>query len=222
MPLLSPEPPCVRDPRLRACRSSSSPGSWRGPTACSARCSPPPPGWARSPSPGPGSPVPAGCCWSVRGGCRAPAWRRIAVTAALAAQVQPGYFGAVALTSVGLATLVGAAPVLPAERVLGRPGSRRTVMACGLAGPGLALPVGWSGGGQVLPGAGLALLAAAGFAGLTLLGARAGFEDRGRGPGPGPRDRRCGAARRGRRDGRDRVRPDARVVVFTRLSTAPV
>lgn len=108
------------------------------------------------------------------------AWRRVAVTAVLAAQVQAGYFAAVALTSVGLATLVtvGAAPVLVllVERVLGRPGSRRTAVACGLAGLGLALLVGWSGEGQVLPGAGLALLAAAGFAGMTLLGARAGPE----------------------------------------------
>lgn len=112
-----------------------------------------------------------------RGGA---AWRRVALTAVLAAQVQAGYFGAVALTSVGLATLVtvGAAPVLvaAAELLLGRPASRRTVVACGLAVLGLGLLVGCSGEGQVVAGAGSALLAAAGFAGMTLLGARPGPE----------------------------------------------
>lgn len=105
------------------------------------------------------------------------AWRQTAVLAVFVAQVQAGYFGAVALTTVGLATLVtvGAAPVLVvmAERMLGRQGSRRAVVACGLAVLGLGLLVGWSGEGQVAAGAGLALLAAAGFAGMTLLGARA-------------------------------------------------
>lgn len=112
-----------------------------------------------------------------RGGAE---WRRTAAIAVLAAQVQAGYFGAVALTTVSLATLVtvGAAPVLVllAERLLGRPGSRRTTAACGLAVLGLGLLVGWSGEGQVAAGTGLALLAAAGFAGMTLLGTRPGPE----------------------------------------------
>ncbi|MHA6780482.1 EamA family transporter [Pseudonocardia saturnea] len=60
--------------------------------------------------------------------------------------------------------------VLLADR-RGRSGSGRTAVACGLAVLGLGLLVGWSGEGQVMAGAGSALLAAAGFAGMTLLGA---------------------------------------------------
>lgn len=105
-------------------------------------------------------------------------WRRTAITGLLAAQFQACYFGAVALTSVSLATLVtiGAAPVLVLliEQLRGRPASGRTAAAAGLAVVGLALLVGLPapGAGNVVAGAGLALLAAAGFAGLTLLGAR--------------------------------------------------
>lgn len=108
-------------------------------------------------------------------------WRRIGAVALLAAQFQACYFAAVALTSVSLATLVtiGAAPVLVllAERCLGRPATGRTTAACGLALVGLGLLVGLPAGdphGSPLAGAGLALLAAAGFAALTLLGARPG------------------------------------------------
>lgn len=105
-------------------------------------------------------------------------WRRIGATAVLAAQFQACYFAAVALTSVSLATLVtiGAAPILVllAEQLRGRPAARRTTAACGLAVAGLTLLVGLPGpdAGNVPLGAGLALLSAAGFAGLTLLGAR--------------------------------------------------
>jgi DME family drug/metabolite transporter len=102
---------------------------------------------------------------------------RTVVTALLAAAFQAAYFAAVALTSVALATLVtiGAAPVLVvlAERLRGRPGSRRTAVACGLAVVGLGLLVGVPGpAGVPVAGAALALLAAAGFAAMTLLAAR--------------------------------------------------
>lgn len=105
------------------------------------------------------------------------AWRRTVATGLLAAVFQAGYFAAVALTSVALATLVtiGATPVLVvlAERLRGRPGSRRTAAACGLAVAGLGLLVGAPGPtGTPLAGAALALLAAAGFAAMTLLAAQ--------------------------------------------------
>ncbi len=106
------------------------------------------------------------------------AWRRTVITALLAAQFQACYFGAVAQTSVSLATLVtiGVAPVLVllVEQLRGRPASGRTAAAAGLAVVGLALLVGLPapGSGNVAAGAGLALLSAAGFAGLTVLGAR--------------------------------------------------
>ncbi len=103
--------------------------------------------------------------------------RRAVATAVLAAVFQAGYFASVALTSIALATLVtiGAAPVLVvlAERLRGRPGSRRTAAACGLAVVGLGLLVGAPGpGGTPVAGVGLALLAAAAFAALTLLAAQ--------------------------------------------------
>lgn len=113
-----------------------------------------------------------------RPGPRGPAaWRRTCATALLAAVFQTGYFAAVALTSVALATLVtiGAAPVLVviAERLRGRPGSRRTTVACGLAVAGLGLLVGVPGTAAAsVAGVALALLAAAGFAAMTLLAAR--------------------------------------------------
>lgn len=105
------------------------------------------------------------------------AWRRTVATGLLAAVFQAGYFAAVALTSVALATLVtiGATPVLVvlAERLRGRPGSRRTAAACGLAVAGLGLLVGVPGPtGTPVAGAALALLAAAGFAAMTLLAAQ--------------------------------------------------
>jgi DME family drug/metabolite transporter len=103
--------------------------------------------------------------------------RRTAVTALLAAVFQAGYFAAVALTSVALATLVtiGATPLLVvlAERLRGRPGSPRTSATCGLAVVGLGLLVGVPGPtGTPLAGVAFALLAAAGFAVMTVLAAQ--------------------------------------------------
>jgi drug/metabolite transporter, DME family len=109
------------------------------------------------------------------------AWTRIAGIGLLAALFQGCYFSAVSLTSVSLATLVtiGSAPVivLIADWVI----SRRRIGwraggTAGLALTGLALLVGLPSGGfsetAVLASAGLAVAAAAGFAAVTLLGAR--------------------------------------------------
>jgi DME family drug/metabolite transporter len=97
----------------------------------------------------------------------------------LAALYQACYFTAVSLTSVPLATLItiGATPVivLGADRVAGRRTSRRAYGTAGLAVAGLGLLVGLpSGPGQsaVLAGTGMAVLAAAGFAAVTLTGSR--------------------------------------------------
>lgn len=122
------------------------------------------------------------------------AWHRIAVNGLLSAQFQGCYFAAISLTSVSLATLVtiGASPVIVAavERIrdwrapgepagTGRPGKhgRQGVITFGLALAGLALLMGRPGGGPGAPGGvaalagcGLALLAAAGFATVTLIG----------------------------------------------------
>ncbi len=111
---------------------------------------------------------------------RRAALRRIGVVAALAAVFQACYFTAVALTSVGLATLVtiGVAPVvvIAVEAVRGRarPGSAATV-ALALAGLGLlvGLPAGAPDPLTVLAGAAAAVVAGTGFAAMTLLGARA-------------------------------------------------
>lgn len=109
------------------------------------------------------------------------AWTRILVLGALAATYQVCYFASVALTSVSLATLVtiGAAPVLvlAAEAVSGRRRTdRRAAVTCGLALTGLGLLVGLPSGDfgtpAVLASAALALLSAAGFATITLVGAR--------------------------------------------------
>jgi drug/metabolite transporter, DME family len=105
------------------------------------------------------------------------AWTRIAAVGLLAALFQSCYFGAVALTSVSLATLItiGSAPVIvqAASRLLRRPSRSRPATTC-LALAGLALLVGVPTGGvresAVLASAGLAVLAASGFAALTLLG----------------------------------------------------
>jgi len=116
------------------------------------------------------------------------AWTRITAIAALAAVFQGCYFTAVSLTSVSLATLVtiGSAPVLvlAAERVRGqRRTGRLTGCATALALTGLGLLAGLPSGGfpetRVLASAGLAVLAAAGFAALTLISARpvAGLDD---------------------------------------------
>lgn len=107
------------------------------------------------------------------------AWNRIAVNGLLSALFQGSYFAAISLTSVSLATLVtiGAAPVMVAavERIRdGRALGRRGMLTLALALAGLALLVGWPGGGPgtpgVLAGCGLALVSAAGFAAITLIG----------------------------------------------------
>ena len=107
------------------------------------------------------------------------AWTRIIVIGLLAALFQSCYFTAVALTSVPLATLVtiGAAPVivLAADRVTGRRTGRFAAATTGLAVTGLGLLVGLPSGFRetaVLASAGMAMLAAAGFAAVTLVGSR--------------------------------------------------
>ena len=116
------------------------------------------------------------------------AWTRIAAIGLLAAVFQSCYFTAVSLSSVSLATLVtiGSAPVivLAVERARGqRRIGRLAGCATSLALIGLSLLVGLPGGGipqsAVLASAGLAVLAAAGFATLTLISARpvAGLDD---------------------------------------------
>lgn len=130
------------------------------------------------------------------------AWTRIAVNGLLSALFQGCYFGAISLTSVSLATLVtiGAAPVIvaAAERIRGgRPLGLAGVLTQGLALAGLILLVGGpvltggastgtgaagagtSGPVTMLAGCGLALLSAAGFAAITLIGSS---------PVPGLRD----------------------------------
>jgi len=107
------------------------------------------------------------------------AWTRIAVNGVLSALFQGSYFAAISLTSVSLATLVtiGAAPVIVAgaEHALGRrPLNRADGLTMAAALAGLALLAGRPGGGlsegAVLAGTGMALLSAAGFAAVTLLG----------------------------------------------------
>jgi drug/metabolite transporter, DME family len=107
------------------------------------------------------------------------AWTRIAVIGVLAALYQSCYFTAVALTSVALATLVtiGTAPVivLGVYRVTGQRTGRLAPVAAGLALTGLGLLVGLPSGfseSAVLASAGMAVLAAGGFAAVTLTGAR--------------------------------------------------
>jgi DME family drug/metabolite transporter len=106
------------------------------------------------------------------------AWTRIAVNGLLSALFQGCYFAAIALTSVSLATLVtiGGTPVIVAvieqargRRALGRAG----VITTALALAGLGLLAGFPGGGlsetAVLASTGMALLAASGFAAVTLI-----------------------------------------------------
>src|SRR6516164_8998961 len=107
------------------------------------------------------------------------AWTRIAVIGVLAALYQSCYFIAVALTSVALATLVtiGTAPVivLGVYRVTGRRSGRLAPVAACLALTGLGLLVGLPSGfpeTAVLASTGMAVLAAAGFAAVTLIGGR--------------------------------------------------
>ncbi len=116
------------------------------------------------------------------------AWTRIVTVGLLAASFQACYFTAVALTSVSLATLItiGSAPVIvqAAEWVTGRNRISRSAagITC-LALTGLGLLVGLPSGGfpetAVLASAALAVLSAAGFAAVTLVGARpvAGLDD---------------------------------------------
>jgi DME family drug/metabolite transporter len=109
------------------------------------------------------------------------AWTRIGVIGLLAAEFQASYFAAVGLTSVSLATLVtiGVSPVLvvAVERITGRRRvDRRMIgtLCLALAGLGLlvGLPSGGFGAGAVLASSGLAVLAAGGFATVTLVGGR--------------------------------------------------
>jgi len=109
------------------------------------------------------------------------AWARIAVVGALAAEFQAAYFAAVGRVSVSLATLltIGAAPllVLAAEAATGRRRrTPRTLVTVLLALTGLTLLIGVPQGRRDLPtllsGAGFALLAAGGFATLTMVGSR--------------------------------------------------
>ncbi|MFG1922865.1 DMT family transporter [Cryptosporangium sp. NPDC048952] len=104
------------------------------------------------------------------------AWLRVLTVAALAAAFQASYFAAIAVSSVTLATLIaiGSAPLLVlvadtvSTRRLPHRGTVRPVVV-GIAG--LALLVGAPSGGTVA-GVGLAVLAGAGFAALTLIGRR--------------------------------------------------
>jgi drug/metabolite transporter, DME family len=110
------------------------------------------------------------------------AWGRITTIGVLSAMCQACYFAAVSLTSVSVATLItiGAAPalVLAAESAVGRRRADRwSVGPICLALAGLGLLVGVPTGGLTAPamlgGAGLALLAAGGFAAITLIGTSA-------------------------------------------------
>lgn len=102
------------------------------------------------------------------------------VNGLLSALFQSCYFAAISLTSVSLATLVtiGGTPVIVAivEQARGRraPG-RAGLITTAMALAGLGLLVGLPGGGfsetAALASTGLALLSAAGFAAVTLIGA---------------------------------------------------
>jgi DME family drug/metabolite transporter len=107
------------------------------------------------------------------------AWARIAVNGLLSALFQGCYFAAIALTSVSLATLItiGGTPVIVAiaEQARGhRAPGRATVITTAIALAGLSLLAGFPSGGlsetAVLAGTGMALLSAAGFAAVTLIG----------------------------------------------------
>ncbi|GIM95919.1 EamA family transporter [Paractinoplanes toevensis] len=109
------------------------------------------------------------------------AWTRIVVLGLLAAEFQACYFAAVSKVSVSLATLItiGASPVLvlAVESLTGRRKADRGALGtAGLAVIGLTLLIGVPSSGQdlttVLSGAGFALLAAGGFAAMTVIGSR--------------------------------------------------
>ncbi|MGO4613968.1 DMT family transporter [Nocardia sp. 2YAB30] len=106
------------------------------------------------------------------------AWRRVGAVAVLAAIFQAAYFGAVAASSVSLATLItiGMSPVVVAmlEHLTGRHMvDRRRAVTIGIALCGLALlvgvPSGGVGAGGLLAGAGFASAAAAAFATVTVI-----------------------------------------------------
>lgn len=108
------------------------------------------------------------------------AWRRVGAVAVLAATFQAAYFGAVAASSVSLATLItiGMSPVVVAvlEHLTGRNAvDGRRAVTIGIALCGLALLVGLPSGGVsaggLLAGAALASAAAAAFAAVTVINA---------------------------------------------------
>ena len=109
---------------------------------------------------------------------RRAAWTRIAVNGLLSALFQSCYFAAISLTSVSLATLVtiGGTPVIVTvvEQARGRALGRAGVITMAMALGGLGLLTGLPGGGfsetAVLASTGMALLSAAGFAVVTLIG----------------------------------------------------
>jgi DME family drug/metabolite transporter len=116
------------------------------------------------------------------------AWTRVTAIGLLAALFQSCYFMAVSLTSVSLATLltIGCAPVMvlavdqmTGRRKIGRVTAGTTCLA--LAGLGLlvGLPSGRFPEAMMLASAGMAVLAAGGFAAVTLIGTRpvAGLDD---------------------------------------------
>ncbi|WP_433712748.1 DMT family transporter [Nocardia sp. CA-084685] len=109
------------------------------------------------------------------------AWRRIGAVAVLIAIIQASYFGAVAASSVSLATLVtlGMSPVvvslvqhLTGRRVL----DRRHAATIGIAVFGVILLVGapadYAAAGAIFAGAAMALVSAGAFATVTLISAR--------------------------------------------------
>ncbi|GAB3143361.1 EamA family transporter [Amycolatopsis stemonae] len=104
----------------------------------------------------------------------APAARRLLAVGALFALFQASYFAAVALSSVSIATMttIGASPVFVTLAAVRKPGRWTLVSIAGTLA-GLVL-LRWSPGqpGHLLGGLGCALLAAAGFATLTLLTAK--------------------------------------------------
>jgi DME family drug/metabolite transporter len=101
------------------------------------------------------------------------AWTRIVIIGLLAAEFQATYFAAVERISVSLATLItiGASPVL--VQLVER---RRALVTIAIALSGLMLLIGVPEGDRSLPtmlaGAGFSLLAAGGFATVTLVGSR--------------------------------------------------
>lgn len=109
------------------------------------------------------------------------AWRRIGVIAVLAATVQVSFFGAVAASSVSLATLItiGMSPVVVAllEQVTGRRVlDRRRAATIAIALFGLILLVGAppdrADAGGIFAGAAMALVSACAFATITVISAR--------------------------------------------------